>query len=159
MKRPIKFLLIWLALWILSVIVLPLLHKKAEAIEMPFEKQPIESIVGIYADMYGVDPNIGMAVLKCESKGKQSTVGDNGNAKGVFQYWDDTWKRHYREFYKLTGIELSKDSPADNARLAMWAFSTGKANEWTTYRAIKNGGTYSFYSRQLKKHFTVKCEL
>jgi len=159
MKRPIKFLFIWIALWLLSLIVLPLLHKKAEAIEMPFEKQPIESIVGIYADMYGVDPNIGMAVLKCESKGKQSTVGDNGNAKGVFQYWDDTWKRHYREFYKLTGIELSKDSPADNARLAMWAFSTGKANEWTTYRAIKNGGTYSFYSRQLKKYFTVNCSI
>lgn len=159
MKRPIKFLLIWIALWILSLIVLPLLHKKAEAIEMPFEKQPIESIVGIYADMYGVDPNIGIAVMKCESKAKQSTIGDNGNAKGVFQYWDDTWKRHYREFYKLTGIELSKDSPADNARLAMWAFSTGKADEWTTYRAITNGGTYSFYSRQLKGHFTVKCSL
>jgi len=159
MKRPIKFLIIWLALWILSLIVLPLLHKKAEAIEMPFEKQPIESIVGIYADMYGVDPNIGIAVMKCESKAKQSTIGDNGNAKGIFQYWDDTWNRHYKEFYKLTGIELDKNSPADNARLAMWAFSTGKASEWSTYRSLKNGGVYSFYSKQLKKHFTVKCSL
>jgi len=159
MKRKTKILLIGIALWILSLIVLPLLHKKAEAIEIPFEKQPIESIVGIYADMYGVDPAIGIAVLKCESKGKQSTVGDNGNAKGIFQYWDDTWNRHYREFYKLTGIELDKNSPADNARLAMWAFSTGKANEWSTYRAIEKGGSYSFYSRQLKKHFTVKCSI
>jgi len=159
MKRPIKFLLIWAIAWILSLTVLPLLQAKANAPELPFEKLPIESIVGIYADMYGVDPAIGIAVLKCESRGKHSTEGDNGNAKGIFQYWDDTWNRHYREFYKLTGIELSKDSPADNARLAMWAFSTGKANEWTTYRAIKNGGTYSFYSRQLKKHFTVKCSL
>lgn len=159
MKRPIKFLLIWAIAWILSLIVLPLLQAKANAPELPFEKLPIESIVGIYADMYGVEPEVGIAVMRCESKGKQSTVGDNGNAKGIFQYWDSTWERHYKEFYKLTVIELDKKSPADNARLAMWAFSTGKATEWTTFVALEKGGTYSFYSRSLGKHFTVKCSL
>lgn len=139
--------------------VLVISSARAEGPEIPFEKLPIESIVGIYAEQYGVDPRVGIAVLKCESKGRQNTIGDNGNAKGIFQYWDETWNRHYREFYKLTGIELDKNSPADNARLAMWAFSTGKANEWTTYVAIQKGGEYTFYSKKLGKFFTVRCNI
>jgi hypothetical protein len=54
---------------------------------------------------------------------------------------------------------LDYNSAHDQAKLGMWAISQGYGNEWTAYVAIKNGGVYKFYSRQLKKNFVVKCSL
>ena len=113
----------------------------------------MENIVTHFADVNGLDTKLALAVMRCESNGVQSTVGDGGLSKGIFQYQNETWERHSKEF----GETLDINSPYDQARLATWAIANGKGNEWTAYRTIKNGGTYSFYSRQLKKHFTVTC--
>lgn len=148
-------LVLWLLIWGLSLIFLPLSRAKAEAPVLPLEKQPIESIVVHFSNENGVDPDLMLAVMRCESNGKQSTVGDGGRSRGIFQIQKPTWDR----FTKEMGETLDYNSPFDQARVATWAFANGKQNEWTTYRSIKNGGSYSFYSKQLKKHFTVKCSL
>lgn len=154
-KKFIRGLILWLTVWWLAMIFFPLQRSKAEAPELPLKDQPIENIVRYFAQENGLDEDIAVRVMQCESRGLQSTVGDNGHAIGIFQYWRDTWERHSKEF----GETLDINSQYDQARLATWAIANGKGNEWTTYVAIKKGGTYSFYSKQLKKHFTVKCEL
>jgi len=115
----------------------------------------IPELINRFALEYGVDHNLALSVAKCESGLKPTTSGDGGKANGVFQYWKPTFERHSKEF----GEELNYESPYDQIKLAMWAFSKGYAREWTTYRAIQNGGVYSFYSRSLGKHFTVRCKI
>jgi hypothetical protein len=61
---------------------------------------------------------------------------------------------------KIYGEELDYDSQFDQLKLGIYALSKPElAREWSTYVAIKKGGTYSFYSKQLKQNFTVKCRL
>jgi len=145
----------WIVLWVLSIIVFPIAKSKAEAPEVKLSEQPIENIVTYFAKENGVDTKLALAVMRCESNGKQNTVSDGGRSKGIFQYQSPTWERHSKEY----GEKLDINSPYDQAKLAMWAIADGKGNEWTAYTTIQKGGTYSFYSRQLKKHFTVTCNL
>lgn len=134
-------------------------NAKAESPTINIDDLSVQEQITYYANTYGVQPQLALAVARCESQFGKLPDGDNGHAKGIYQYWDDTWERHYKEFNRETGVTLTKGVTKDDIQLATWAFSTGKASEWTTAVAIKKGGTYSFYSRQLKQHFTVKCEM
>ena len=152
MKRLIKLLV--LAAMIIVWLILFIPNSHAESPVLPLDKQPIEVIVTHFANENGVDPTLMLNVMKYESGGKQSTVSDKGMSRGIFQYQKETFARHSKEF----GEKLDYNSPYDQAKLASWAIANGKGNEWTVYRCLNNGGSYSFYSRQLKKHFTVSCK-
>lgn len=158
-KKQILWLIILFLIWILSLLLLPSSTAKAEAPTLELKDRTIQEIITHYAEQYEVSVPIALAVARCESQFGKLSDGDGGNAKGLWQYWDDTWNRHYKEFYKETAIELVKGNQIDDTQLAMWAFSKGKSKEWSTYRAIINGGNYSFYSRSLQKHFVVKCSV
>lgn len=115
----------------------------------------LENTVYFFSDKYSVDPMLILNMIKCESKGNPQAIGDSGLAKGIMQYHTETFIRHSKEF----GEVLDINSQYDQIKLAVWAISTNKGNEWTSYRAIKNGGAYSFYSKLLKKNFTVICKI
>ena len=161
--RLLIYIFLWITAWLLAMVFLPISKSSAEAPEIPLKERSIQSIITYYADMYGVDPSVSLAVARCESGYDSSVKGDYKNgvplALGLFQYHNETWNRHYKEFFNTTGITLDRNIPADNAQLANWAFSTGKGAEWTTMTALKKGGTYSFYSKLLGKHFTVTCKM
>ena len=59
---------------------------------------------------------------------------------------------------KKLGEELDFNSSHDQIKLLSWSIANGYGRNWTAWRAIQNGGTYSFYSNQLKKHFKVTCK-
>lgn len=158
-KQFIRGLILWLIVWGMAMIFFPLQRSRAEAPTVELKDMPIQAIITHYAKHYGVDVQVALAVARCESRYGTLPDGDNGMAKGLWQYWDDTWNRHYKEFHEETGITLIKGNQKDDTELAMWAIANGKGNEWTTFVAIKKGGTYSFYSKALKKQFTVKCSL
>ena len=129
---------------------------KAIAEPVKIEEMDAQQLVSYFSVQYGTDKDIALAVMRCESGGKNSAVGDNGLSKGIYQFQEETFTR----MSKLKGDELDYTSKLDQIKLAVWAL--GKPNlarEWTAYRAIKNNGKYSFYSKQLKKHFTVYCSL
>ena len=153
MERNKLILIILFIIWLLLFI--PNARAQAPGKEMDLRDQPIKEIVNYFAIENDLDPKLALAVMRCESNGKQNTVSDGGRSIGVFQYQKPTWERHSKEY----GEELDRNSPYDQAKLATWAIANGKGNEWTAYRTIKNGGTYSFYSNQLKQHFTVKCSM
>lgn len=115
-----------------------------------------------YGEEYGANMNILNAVVRCESQFGKLPNGDfkNGEylAVGIGQYHKETWNRHT----KISGLAGSRDSVEDQARQLAWTFAKGSEEmkrEWTTYRAIKNGGEYSFFSSVLNKQFTVKCKV
>lgn len=127
----------------------------AFAPEVPIEQQSVERQIVYYANLYGFDSEIGLKVAECESNFSNKAIGDSGKSKGIFQFQKETFNRHSKQM----GETLDYTSAHDQIKLAMWSMSNGNAREWTTYRAIMNGGTYTFYSKQLKKTFTVYCKL
>ena len=121
----------------------------------PITKQYIQEQVEYFSEINGVDPKLISKVIECESQNNHKAKGDGGKAFGVMQYHKQSFENHA----KLYGEKLDYYSAHDQIKLGTWAIANGKGREWTAYRAIKNGGTYSFYSKMLKRHFTVKCKL
>lgn len=93
------------------------------------------------------------AVIRCESQYNPKARGDSGRALGVGQFHKPTFER----LSKLMGEELDYNSYYDQTKLLAWSLDNGYGANWTAYRAIKNGGTYSFYSKLLGKHYTSVC--
>lgn len=131
----------------------------AQAPLLDITEQSNEAIVEHYANEFGVDTEIALRLVECESGFKQTAIGDSGKSRGVMQYQEATFERHNNLYNQSLNKseDLDYNSAHDQIMLGMWAISEGYGNEWTAYRAIMNGGTYSFYSKQLGKSFTVTC--
>lgn len=133
---------------------------KAEAPNTPTKELKDYSVVEMieyYATVYNQDPALLKKVAECESQYETNLLGDGGRAYSVYQFHKGTFERWSKEF----GEPLDYKSYHDNIKLAVWSFSQGERyrNAWTTYMAIKKGGEYSFYSKLLKKNYTVICNL
>lgn len=115
----------------------------------------VEETVAHYAYINNVDQRLVLSMMKCESEGKQGAVGDGTHAVGIFQYWPETWNRHSNKY----GKKLDRNSFKDQAELATWAVANGMGREWTSYRAIMNGGSYTFFYKLQNKKITVYCDL
>lgn len=114
----------------------------------------IEGQINYYSELYDVDSGIINKVIQCESRGNVNAVGDGGRSRGIAQFQEPSFNRLSR----LMGEELEYTSPHDQIKLMVWSIANGYGREWSAYRALMNGGIYSFYSSQLQKHFTVVCK-
>jgi len=141
-------------LLISSLLVFPqrTISVEPDIIELTLEEKAI-----ISANKHGVDSLMVAQIVKCESNWKVDAVGDRGLSYGVAQFQVPTFNRMAKVYKEELGYDLSYTSPEDQIELLSFAISKGWGREWTAYRAIKNGGRYSFYSNQLKQHFTVHC--
>lgn len=129
----------------------------AEAPEAPkrnLADYSIQELTEYFANYYGANYRDLYSTMMCESGGK-SKPGDNGHANGVMQIHKPTFER----WEKQMGEDLNYDSTFDQIKVSAWAFAQGESyrDDWTMYVALKNGGTYSFYSKLLQRHFTVHC--
>ena len=115
----------------------------------------VEKQIEYFSSLYQGDATLTTRVMECESSGRHSAVGDGGRSRGIFQFQKAT----FISLSKLMGETLDFNSRFDQIKLATWAIANGHGDNWTAYRAIKRGGKYSFYSSQLKQHFTVYCKL
>lgn len=115
----------------------------------------IQEQIDYFSQLNGVDSKLISKVVECESQYNHNASGDGNRAYGIFQYHKASFERHA----KLYGEELDYYSVYDQVKLGTWSIANGMGNEWTAYRAITNGGTYSFYSKLLQKHFVVRCSL
>lgn len=119
------------------------------------QKNTTKELVTKYAQVYNVNSKIMLAMMRCESSGNQSAIGDGGRAKGLYQYHTGTWERIEKKLDK----DMDINSEHDQIHMTAYALSQGMGSQWTSYVAIKNGGTYSFYSKLMKQHYTVKCSV
>jgi hypothetical protein len=134
-----------------------------EPVVVKTERQLILESISTNAAQYKINRDESYSLLMCESGLNPRAKGDSKDgvylATNIAQYHRGTFNRHNEAFFKEYGYYLSADSWEDNIKLQSFALSKGWGNEWTMYRALKNGGTYSFYSKLLKKDFTVTCNL
>lgn len=120
-----------------------------------------KEVITYYSNLYGADEALLQRMADCESNWNEDPNGDKKDgvylAKGMYQYHTETWLRHSG----YMGENLDRLSYHDQAKLVAW-ISVNKPEaltEWTSYRAIRNGGTYTFHSKLLNKSFTVTCKL
>lgn len=125
----------------------------AEPVEIKTPNLTIEQQITYFSELYRADTDIVEKVIQCESRGKVDAVGDSGRSIGIAQFQKPTFKM----LSDKLGEELDFNSSHDQIKLLSWSIANGYGKNWTAYRAIQNGGTYSFYSNQLKKHFKVTC--
>ena len=112
--------------------------------------------ISYFSNLYQSDVSLVRAVIECESGFDHDNIGDGGLSNGIFQFQKSTFIR----MSKLYGEDLNYQSQYDQLKLGVWAMSKPElAREWSTYVAIQKGGTYKFYSRQLKRNFTVRCSV
>ena len=148
----------------LSMLILPLgilLNQPIEpdnSIKTPliWENPSPTEVVKKYAEVYEIDVDLLYSVLICESNlNPKVKPGDNGHSKSIAQIKDPTWD--YLE--EKLGHTLDKDSYHDAIRLTAFAFSIDEGKNWTPWRAIKNGGSYTFTNVHTGKTQTVYCPL
>lgn len=149
----LKIIIVLLVLLPLVVFAKPTKTGELEIEETPVSELSIDEQIDHYAALYGVEGSLIKKIVQCESNYKTTAIGDGGRARGLFQYHQGSFERHE----KLFGEDLDYYSSHDQIKLGTWAIAQGYGREWSSFRAIKNGGTYSFYSKLLKKHYTVKC--
>lgn len=122
-------------------------------------EQPISAQIDYFATLYGTDSSVVKQVVECESNGYHGAVGDGGRSKGIAQFQKPTWDYLLGVYKKKYNEELDYKSSFDQIKLLTFSIAEGHGNRWTAFRAIMNGGKYSFYSSQLKKSFVVYCKL
>lgn len=123
------------------------------------EPQTVEEMIQVIAPQFEQDPALISKISYCESHHKDATH-DGGLGQGVAGIHKKTFDYWLKAYTEEMGETLHYESSYDQIKMMSWAFSKGDAyrNQWTTYVAYMNGGTYSFYSRTLQGHFTAKCK-
>jgi hypothetical protein len=129
--------------------------KLTEELEInPLDLSPEQQVV-YFSNLYGGNADIALKVMECESGGSHSAKGDGGRSNGIYQFQQASFNRMEKDF----GEDLNYSSRYDQIKLGVWAISNPKyQREWSAYRALENGGKYSFYSSQMKRYYTVYCD-
>lgn len=158
-------------LLILAFLALFLIPKKSTSTQAMVSEAPLSATVVIpkamtieemileIAPRFEQDPALISKISFCESRHKE-VVHDGGHGLGVTGIHKRTFQGWLPKYEAEEGETLNYASSYDQLKMMSWAFSKGDSyrNQWTTYVAYKKGGTYSFYSRLLKGHYTVRCK-
>lgn len=143
----------------LSIFLLPLMampqpvEEKAEIREPLYWDNPAPNeVIERYATEYAIDPNLLYSIIKCESHFNQNAVGLAGEVT-MAQFLPKTFEGQAKKM----GEQLDIKSYHDTIKLTAYSLSIGDGKLWTTYRAIQNGGEYTFVDRNGKQH-TSRCK-
>jgi len=72
-------------------------------------------------------------VIECESSGRTTVYGDDGDAFGILQFHQKT----FNWLKKKSGMKnLKRSSPIDQIKLFQWAVRHGYGGLWTCYREL-----------------------
>lgn len=101
----------------------------------------IEDIIKEYAEDYGVNPDVLLAVGMCESSLLQyrkdgsvvhNAADPNSGSWGIFQYQTKTWNGWVKE----RGIKADINNTNDQIQMTAWAFGKNYQNNWSCYKKL-----------------------
>ena len=127
-----------------------------QEVVLDFNSMTIPELITYIAPQYGQDPALLSKIAWCESNHDTNANHDGGRGKGATGLHRTTFNGWAKEM----GLTLDYNSPMDQIRVMAWAFSQGesKRDDWTTYRAYMNGGTYTFTHSKTGITYTSRCK-
>lgn len=143
---------------LLSIAILPLsligqlVSPTPEIVEPLLDNSSPEQVIVRYANEYKIDKHLLYSIIKCESGFDQNAVGLAGEVT-MAQFKPSTFEGQAKKM----GEQLDIKSYHDTLKLTAYSLSIGDGNLWTTHRAIKNGGEYTFTDRNGVTH-TSYCK-
>jgi len=145
-------------IFLIIALIILILATPAKA-SAPLDTRPkvltVRETIVKYVTMYAAPEAKLTSLFRCESTFNQNAIGEEGEI-GVGQFKQGT----FTYLSGLMGEKLDINSYTDQIKLISW-LSVNKPEEmrhWTTWRAIENGGTYTFTSKKLGKTYTVNCK-
>lgn len=161
-----KFILLLIALFIL-LCVTPLKAQKSD-LQVPIEPEQEKVIIleeltpkellTYFADQYKTSAEDLIKVAMCESgfnEGAHNKEDPNGGSFSFMQFQLPT----FNQYAKKINIENHNiENKVHVAQVSSYMFSIGEGKQWTTYRALKNGGEYTFFYKPKNKYITVYCK-
>jgi hypothetical protein len=128
--------------------------------DLEINEAPYTIQANFFAKLYGVDGKIVNGVLNGESNYQHDApCSDGGRSCGIARIQKPTWNWMEDEYFEEWNEHLDYKSSHDQIKLLAYQISKGHGDNWTVYRCIKNGGKYSFYSSQNKRHYTIYCKV
>jgi len=94
------------------------------------------------SEKYGINFKLMWELSFCESRHRQSAVGDSGLAVGIFQWHNSSWKAYCSHF----GVKLDRYSVYDQAELTALVLSE---------EGVPNGNWYNCF-RQYHVYGTIQ---
>ena len=127
-----------------------------QEVVLDFNSMTIPELITYIAPQYGQDPALLSKIAWCESGHNTEANHDGGRGRGATGLHRTTFNGWAKEM----GLTLDYNSPMDQIRVMAWAFSQGedKREDWTTYRAYMNGGTYTFTHSKTGVKYTSRCK-
>jgi hypothetical protein len=105
-----------------------------------YTEDQVQDLIRAYAESFGLDPELPLAIARCESQFQWDAANRGSSARGVFQYVATTW-RHTDEGKRGTS---ALDAEA-NIRMALTHIATIGTSPWRASRACwsaaHGGGT------------------
>lgn len=119
-----------------------------------------EEFMDYYAKRYHLS-NLKLTQFKktriCESNGNPAAHNKsdpNGGSVSEMQFQKPT----FYAYAKKAGIKNPDIKDRKHVlHTGIYMFSIGEAGQWTTYRALINGGSYTFYSSHEGRWITIYC--
>lgn len=97
-------------------------------------------------------------VANCESgfnEDAHNKKDPNGGSFSFMQFQLPT----FNSYAKKIGIDNPDiKNKVHVAETSSYMFSIGEGKQWTAYRALKNGGSYTFFYEPENKYITVYCK-
>jgi hypothetical protein len=95
-----------------------------------YTEDQVQDLIRAYAEAFGLDPDLPLAIARCESQFQWDAANHGSTARGVFQYVARTWK-HTDEGKRGTS---ALDAEA-NIRMALTHMATIGLSPWRASRA------------------------
>lgn len=151
-----QFILLVLILIVSGISILPKKTTVVEPVVINFDTYTIPELVDYIAPQYNQDPALLKKIIYCESGFRHESIHDGGLGKGATGLHRATFMGWSKEM----GVDLDYNSSMDQIRVMAWAFSQGGhyRDDWTTYRAYMNGGTYTFTQKKTGITYTSRCK-
>lgn len=95
-----------------------------------YTEDEIQDLIRVYAEAFGIDPAIPLAIARCESQFHWNAANRSSSARGVFQYVSGTWAA------TPEGRRGTSAFDADaNIRMALTHMITIGTSPWNASRA------------------------
>ena len=96
----------------------------------PYSEHQVQRLIRRYADMLGLDPDLPLAIARCESQFQWDAANPGSTARGVFQFVRGTWARTLEGRRGTSALDAEA-----NIRMAVRHMATIGTGPWNASRA------------------------